>query len=176
MIRNILTLIVAIFILSACTNNQQTNSTDFSPETPEIISEISSWQGKTPELANASDSASFIIGYLNGNSLSDAKKYSDNSDLKNLDNDQFFKGVAMALEADSANKSLMLGIMAGMELLGATQQYSLQLPVDWNNTAILRGYYHGLNGDLRGPMPSAMIEAELNRILGNIYKQNQDKK
>lgn len=175
MIRYTLVAILSVFFISACTEKQEPK-TDSLLNVPEIVSNIDSWHKKVPTLANAHDSASFIIGYLNGNSLSDAKKFSEDTSLKNLDNEQFLKGVAMALEADSTNTSMLLGIMAGMEMLGATKQYSQQLPIKWDSQYLLRGYYHGLNRDLRGPMPSAMIESELNNVLGRIYQQGQSNK
>lgn len=172
MMRYILFSVLSVILISSC-DTRQVSDGDMPFKEPEMLTKIDSWHKKAPELANAHDSASFIIGFLNGNSLSDAKKFSEDATLKTLNDDQFFKGVAMALEADTANVSLFLGIMAGMELMGATKQYSFQLPVNWDNTLILRGYYHGLKGDITLQMPSAMIEAELNKALNNIYQQNK---
>lgn len=118
----------------------------------------------TPELKNADDSISYLMGYIYGESFAssiDKEEYRG----KFTDRTQFETGVAMVLQADSSDLSLLKGIMMGITLRRALERLKDDINVDWDSTLAFQGMYQGLNGSIADKLPTGVAEEDLNRLL-----------
>lgn len=118
----------------------------------------------TPELKNADDSISYLMGYVYGKSFASSIEKEEKRG-KFTDRDMFETGVAMVLQADSTDLSLLKGIMMGITLRRALERLEDDINADWDSTLAFRGMYQGLNGTIADKLPTGVAEENLNRLL-----------
>ena len=66
------------------------------------------------KLENAADSASYALGVSNGARFGEALKSGMYEQLKNIDPNDFMKGLAAALKTDSTQRSYEMGLSQGL--------------------------------------------------------------
>lgn len=118
----------------------------------------------TPEMKNADDSISYLMGYVYGESFASSIEKEEKHG-KITDRDQFETGVAMVLQADSSDLSLLKGIMMGITLRRALERLEDDINVDWDSTLAFQGMYQGLNRTIADKLPTGVAEENLNRLL-----------
>ncbi len=69
------------------------------------------------------------------------------------------------MAADSTQKSLLYGIMLGLELRNNMNSVSRDIDLQWNSSLAYKGFYQGLNRSVPTAMPAPMAEEQLNRLL-----------
>ncbi|MBD5200175.1 MAG: hypothetical protein HDS83_07330 [Bacteroidales bacterium] len=122
-------------------------------------------------LKNADDSISYFMGYIYG------MRFRLNLQREGVDTEgdlnEYEIGVAMAMEADSAELELLKGIMAGLSLRNAYDR--LGAKVEWNNGIAYKGMYHGLNDSPADKiqLPEDGAEGALNRLLYNYFRSGE---
>ncbi|MDE5969871.1 MAG: hypothetical protein K2K27_03475 [Muribaculaceae bacterium] len=123
-----------------------------------------------PELANADDSISFLMGYIYGESFRQNLQREGVTGEDDLN--EYEIGVAMALQADSSELRLLQGVMTGLVLRKAFDRLGSDFRIDWNSSVVFKGLYHGLNDTPADKirLPEDGAEGALNRLLSNYFK------
>ncbi len=159
----VVTLAIMAALVWSC--GQQTPVNKLYADASKLASQPATWASRQPQLDSSADSASYLMGYIYGCGLENVIAQGKLPELDNIDPNQFEKGFAMAMAADSTQKSLLYGIMLGLELRNNMNSVSRDIDLQWNSSLAYKGFYQGLHRSVTTAMPAPMAEEQLNRLL-----------
>lgn len=159
---------ISIFVLCAVFITSCNNSTPLDrlyADGSSVAEQPAKWASTLPILNSSPDSASYLMGYIYGARLNIMMAKKRLPELENIDRQDFEKGIAMALAADSTQLGTLYGIMLGLELRGNMNSVSKDIDLKWNMPLTYKGFYQGMNGSIPGALPVPLVEEQLNRLL-----------
>ncbi len=164
-VKIILISIISTVAVAAASCGSETPVEKLYNHSTEITSQPARWASSLPTLNSVPDSASYLMGYIYGTRLNMMLSSGRLAELDNIDREEFDKGIAMALDADSTQLGLLYGIMIGLELRGNMNAISSDIDLKWNTDLTYKGFYQGLNGTIPQALPVQLVEEQLNRLL-----------
>ncbi|MDE6266629.1 MAG: hypothetical protein K2M07_04690 [Muribaculaceae bacterium] len=159
----LITLVAITSVLTACEEkNPLAKAYD---DSASLTEKPASWSQENQVLDNRTDSASYLMGYIFGGNLNRMIQTNRMPELKNINRNDFERGVAIALQADSAQLDLLYGIMIALDLRHNLTKMTQSRDLDWNSRLTYRGFYQGFNNTIPSELPLVMAEDELTEIL-----------
>lgn len=155
--------LAAVIALGACT--QQNPIGKSYDDSAALTEKPAAWSQSYPQLANRPDSASYLMGYIFGGNLNRMIENGRMPELKDINRTDFERGVAMALQADSAQLDLLYGIMFALDLRHNLTKMTQSRDLEWNSTLTYRGFYQGFNNTIPKELPLPMAEEDLSNML-----------
>ncbi|MDE6081581.1 MAG: hypothetical protein K2F70_04875 [Muribaculaceae bacterium] len=162
---SIISIFSIISILSLASCNEQNPLAKSYDDTAELTEKPASWSGSNPQLTNRPDSASYLMGYIFGGNLNRMTQNGRIPELKDVNRTDFERGVAIALQADSAQLDLLYGIMFALDLRHNLTKMTQSRGLEWNSTLTYRGFYQGFNNTIPNELPLPMAEDDLTNLL-----------
>ena len=118
------------------------------------------------KLENAADSASYALGVSNGASFGEALKSGMYEQLKNIDPNDFMKGLAAALKTDSTQRSYEMGLSQGLYIKEMLNNIKQGTGVEIDIPTFVQAYKQAMDGDT-----TLLISAmQSNSVLDAIFR------
>lgn len=99
------------------------------------------------KLENAADSASYALGVSNGARFGEALKSGMYEQLKNIDPNDFMKGLAAALKTDSTQRSYEMGLSQGLYIKEMLNNIKQGTGVEIDIPTFVQAYKQAMDGD-----------------------------
>ena len=118
------------------------------------------------KLENAADSASYALGVSNGARFGEALKSGMYEQLKNIDPNDFMKGLAAALKTDSTQRSYEMGLSQGLYIKEMLNNIKQGTGVEIDIPTFVQAYKQAMDGDT-----TLLISAmQSNSVLDAIFR------
>ena len=98
-------------------------------------------------MENAADSASYALGVSNGARFGEALKSGMYEQLKNIDPNDFMKGLAAALKTDSTQRSYEMGLSQGLYIKEMLNNIKQGTGVEIDIPTFVQAYKQAMDGD-----------------------------
>ena len=151
------------FYASSCTEQNPIAQTY--TDSAKLTEKPATWSNSQPQLANVTDSASYLMGYIFGGNLNRMIEANRMPELKEINRTEFERGVAMALQADSSQLDMLYGMIFALDLRHNLTKMTQARNLKWNRTLTYRGFYQGFNNTIPNDMPLPVAEDDLNQLL-----------
>ena len=117
-------------------------------------------------MENAADSASYALGVSNGARFGEALKSGMYEQLKNIDPNDFMKGLAAALKTDSTQRSYEMGLSQGLYIKEMLNNIKQGTGVEIDIPTFVQAYKQAMDGDT-----TLLISAmQSNSVLDAIFR------
>ena len=118
------------------------------------------------KLENAADSASYALGVSNGARFGEALKSGMYEQLKNIDPNDFMKGLAAALKTVSTQRSYEMGLSQGLYIKEMLNNIKQGTGVEIDIPTFVQAYKQAMDGDT-----TLLISAmQSNSVLDAIFR------